>query len=280
MIEVKDLRVRFGRKTVLKDVDVTIDKGEFVIIAGNNGAGKSTFLRTLMGIVTPVKGKVNFESGLTHKECGFLSDGFSFFEDFTLREGIAFHKRVYGLDTFDDTLVSHLDLDLDARVKTLSMGERVIYLFSLIMSQKPKLILVDEILHAIDPYIRELFLEYLLDIIHRFDTTVITVNHIFSEIETIPGRVLVMENGKFVLNETTEELKARMKRVDADVQLPPEIPVLYKKKVLNFTEYYVYPFNDELGGKFDHRFQDLTLTEIIKAFIGGYYVKKRTSRNR
>ena len=62
MIKVKDLEVRFGRKRVLSDINVQFDKGEFVVIAGNNGVGKSTFLRTLMGIVTPVKGnRIEFQ---------------------------------------------------------------------------------------------------------------------------------------------------------------------------------------------------------------------------
>ena len=68
MIKVKDLDIRFGRKKVLKDINIEFGKGEFVVIAGNNGVGKSTFLRTLMGIVTPVKGEVTYNAGISKKK--------------------------------------------------------------------------------------------------------------------------------------------------------------------------------------------------------------------
>jgi ABC-2 type transport system ATP-binding protein len=279
MINVKDLDVRFGRKRVLHDINVQFGKGEFVVIAGNNGVGKSTFLRTLMGIVTPLKGDVFYDKGISKKKIGFISDKFSFFDDFTVSQGIDFHCRVYGITQFDDKLLRHLDLDRKQRIKTLSVGERVLFLFSLIMAQEPVILLVDEILHAIDPYLRELFLEYLLEVIDRFNTTVITVNHTFSEIETIPSRVLIMENGRFILDEATETLKQKIKKLESNVDIPGEIPVLYKKEVLHYKEYYVYPFSEELRKSYDYQFQDLNLTEIIKSFIGGYYVKKRVSRD-
>jgi ABC-2 type transport system ATP-binding protein len=278
MIKVKDLGVRFGRKTVLNDINVQFDTGEFVVIAGNNGVGKSTFLRALMGIVTPGKGQVVYDKGISKKKIGFISDKFSFFDDFTLKQGIDFHCRVYSIKQFDDNLLRHLDLDRKQRIKTLSVGERVLFLFSLIMAQEPEIILVDEIIHAIDPYLREFFLEYLLEAIDRFNATVITVNHSFSEIETIPNRVLIMENGRFLLDEATEALKEKIKKVESNVDIPGEIPVLYKKEVLHYKEYYVYPFSEELRKSYDYQFQDLNLTEIIKSFIGGYYVKKRDSR--
>ena len=279
MIEVKDLSVRFGRKTVLDSINVQFGKGEFVTIAGNNGAGKTTFLRTLMGIVSPFKGKVIYGEGISKAKTGFMSDRSGFFENFTLKQGIDFHRRVYRLEQYDDTLLHHLGLDLKAKVKHLSVGERVLFLFSLVIAQKPGILFIDEIMHTIDPYLRDVFLEHLLEVIDRFNTTVITVNHTFSEIETIPGRILVMEDGRFILDESAEVLKTKIKKIEAPGEIPGDIPVLYKKAVLDYNEYYVYPFNEELRKSFDYQFRDLKLSEIIKSLIGGYYVKKRISRS-
>lgn len=278
LISVNGLSVKFGKKTVLKNIDTGFKKGEFVVIAGNNGAGKTTFLRCLMEILTPNTGEVVYGNGLTKNKIGFISDRFSFFEDYTLKQGIDLHSRIYHIDKYDDSLVKHLGLDMNDKVKTLSLGERVMFLFSLLMSQKPELILIDEILHAIDPYIREMFLEYLLEVIEKNNTTVISINHTFSEIETIPDRIMVLENGEFLIDEPAETLKSKIKCVESDKELPADIPVLYKKKVLNYDEYYVYPFTEETGKTHDLPFRDLAMSEIIKSFIGGYYVKKRISR--
>jgi ABC-2 type transport system ATP-binding protein len=277
MIEVKNLSFKFGKKPVLKDINVQFGEGEFVLLAGNNGAGKSTFLRCLMGILTPVSGEVRFSDNLSKKQVGFISDGLSFFENLTLKQAIDFHTRVYETDGFDLTLLSEPELDLNGKVKNLSMGQRTLFMLSLAMAQKPAVLLMDEILHAMDAYLREVFLENLLDLVGRFNTTVIAVNHTFTEIEKIPERVLVMEEGRFIIDEKTEALRAKVKRVEPGpgVTIPDQLPVLFKKETPYIKEYYVYPFKEEMRGMTEHSFKDVSLPDILKSFIGGYYVKKR-----
>lgn len=280
MIEVKDLSFKFGKKNVIKDINVRFGEGEFILIAGNNGAGKSTFLRCLMGILSPVTGTVHYNEKLSKKQVGFISDGLSFFENFTLKQAIAFHTRVFQTDGFDDTLLGELELDLNGKVKNLSKGERTLFLFSLALAQEPVVLLIDEIFHALDAYLRELFLESLLDLIGRFNTTVIAVNHTFTEIEKIPERVLVMEDGHFIIDEKTETLRTKVKKVEPgpDGTIPDQLPVLFKKETPYIKEYYVYPFKEEMRGIVDHQFLDVNLPDILKSFIGGYYVKKRVQR--
>jgi ABC-2 type transport system ATP-binding protein len=280
MIEVKDLSFKFGKKPVLRDINIQFGEGEFILIAGNNGAGKSTFLRCLMGILAPLSGEVCYSDTLSRKRIGFISDGLSCFENLTLKKAIDFHTRVFrtnGSDSFDDTLLKELDLDLKAKVKNLSVGERTLFLFSLVMTQKPQVLLVDEILHAIDAYLRDLFLERMLDLIGQYNTTVIAVNHTFSEIEKIPGRVLVMEEGRFIIDEKTEALRTKVKKIELGPNdtVTGDLPVLFKKETPYMKEYYVYPFKEEMRASFDFEFRDLNLADILKSFIGGYYVKKR-----
>ncbi|MCP5107342.1 MAG: ABC transporter ATP-binding protein [bacterium] len=277
MIEVKNLSFKFGKKPVLQNIDTRFGEGEFILIAGNNGAGKSTFLRCLMGILTPQTGEIMYKEGLSKREIGFIPDKLGFFENFTLREAIDFHTRVYRIEQFDDSLLKEPDLDLESKVKNLSVGQRTLFLLSLVMAQRPRLLLLDEILHAVDAYLRELFLERMLDMIGQYNTTVIAVNHTFTEIEKIPERVLVMENGGFIVDEKTDELRQKVKKIEQQPgeTLPETLPVLFKKETPYSKEYYIYPFKEELRESVDCEFVNLDLPDILKSFIGGYYVNKR-----
>ncbi len=277
MIEVKDLSFKFKKKTVLENINVRFGEGEFILIAGNNGAGKSTFLRCLTGVLTPLSGSVHYKEGLSKQRIGFIPDRLGFFENLTLKKAINFHTRVFRTGGFDDSLLKELELDPDSKVKTLSVGERTLFLFSLIMAQKPRLLLLDEILHALDAYLRDVFLDRMLDMIAQYNTTVIAVNHTFTEIEKIPDRVLVMENGGFIIDEETDALREKVRKIELEPggTVPGDLPVLFKKETPYIKEYYVYPFEEEMRNTFDVEFMDLNLADILKSFIGGYYVKKR-----
>jgi len=130
-------------------------------------------------------------------------------------------------------------------------------------------------MHMLDPYIRDLFIEALIEIMAASQATVLTVNHTFSEIDRIPERVLVMDEGRFVIDETTEALRGKMKKVVSRDPLPEALPCFFRKTDGIYKEYYIYPFREELRSEHGVDFQDIALPEIIKAFIGGGYDKKR-----
>ncbi len=275
IVKVKNLNVKIGRKKILNNVDIQFQKGESVVIAGRNGAGKSTFLRCLAKVILPDQGSITYSAEVTMEKIGFISDRISLFENFTLKQGIDFHTSVFHLKDFDYTLINQLKLDLNQKIKGLSAGERTLYHLSLLLSQKPEILLIDEIIHTIDPYLREQFLEAIIDLMDRCQTTVIMINHTFSEIEKIPERVLVMEEGQFVLDEKMETLGEKIKRIELKEDLSEEIPCIFKRESSFHKEYFIYPYKEELKKTFPYEFKDLSLNEIIKAFVGGQYAKKR-----
>lgn len=281
IITVKNLNLAFGKKRVLAGVDLDFARGETVVIAGNNGAGKSTFLRCLAGVLLADSGEIRFQEDTPKEKIAFISDKMSLFEDFTLAQGIDFHRRVFGSAAFDHSLLDELNLERRQRIRDLSVGERAIFHLSLLFSQKPEVLLLDEIIHTIDPYLRELFLDGLIDMIDEFKTTVIMVNHTFSEMGRIPERVLIMEAGRFIFDERSEDLPKRIKKIVKETakgetgEIEKDLPVIYINRSSLYWEYIVYPFSEELAARTDHEFQDVALAEIVKSFIGGYYAKKR-----
>ena len=191
------------------------------------------------------------------------------------RGPIAFHCRVFAIPEFDDRLLKRLGIRPKDRISNLSAGERAILHLSLVLSQKPSLLLVDEVLHMLDPYIRDLFVEALIEAMAVQQTAVLTVNHTFSEIERLPDRVLVMERGQVhhrrnAGSAARQDEKSRQPRAAAG-----RPALLFQKGRGEYKEYFIYPFHEELRAGHALDFQDIALPEIIKAFIGGGYEQKR-----
>jgi len=265
----------YGKKKVIENMTLEFQKGQSVVLAGQNGAGKSTLLRCMGGVSMLDHGEVRYGYGITKKQIGFISDALSLFEDWNLQQGIDFHCHVFGIKEFNDRLIKQIGLNRKDKIKHLSAGQRVIYHLSLILSQKPEVLLIDEIIHLIDPYIRELLLESLIEAIDSLQTTVIMVNHTFTETEKIPERVLIMEEGAFILDEPIEQLKSKMRKVVTETEITDGMPCIFKKMTGSFKEYFIYPFQPELAQHLPYEFLTLDLNDIVKAFIGGSYDKKR-----
>jgi len=273
--EVKGLTIKIGKKTILDDIHVSFASGECVLIAGPNGSGKSTFLKCLARVLLPDKGNIRYADSVPPEKIGFISDQLSLFENFTIEQGIRFHKQVYGLKNFEDRLLLELGIDRRRRIKHLSAGERTIFHLSLVLSQEPQVLLVDEIIHVIDPYLRDRFLEAVIELMDRANTTVFLVNHTFAEIEKIPERVLILANGCFQVDEKSEVLARSLKKVISTAELPPDCPVIFCRQAAAEREYFIYPYTAELVERHPYEYLPVDLTEIVKAFIGGQYAEKR-----
>ncbi|MDD8013174.1 MAG: ABC transporter ATP-binding protein [Acidobacteriota bacterium] len=275
IIDVRNLSLSFSRKKVLAGLNFSLNRGEWAVIAGRNGAGKSTLLRALSGVLLPDEGTIRHGPGARPEKIGFISDRLSLFEDWTIDQASDFHCRAFHIGDFDGQLVKRLGVRGRDRIKNLSAGERAILHLSLVLAQKPSLLLVDEVLHMLDPYIRDLFIEALIEAMAVQQAAVLTVNHTFGEIERLPERVLVMDEGRFIVDETVEALRGKMRKVVSRDPLPETQPCIFKKTEGEYKEYFIFPFQEELrqGNALD--FQEMALPEIIKAFIGGGYEQKR-----
>lgn len=274
-IETRGLRVKIGGKTVLDGVDVGFRKGESVVIAGANGAGKSTFLKCLAGVILPDRGVVLNGEGIEKKKIGFISDRLSLYERWTIEEAWRFHREVFRIAEPKLALIPGFDLDMGGRIKNLSVGERTLLHLAFVQAQKPDILLIDEVVYGVDPYLREKFLETVIEGMDAYGTTVIMVNHTFSDTAQIPERALIMDGGRFIVDEKSETLVRSMKKVVSETPLPGGIPCLFRKETDVRKEYFIYPFQEDFRRSIPGSIEDIGLGEIVKAFIGGAYVQKR-----
>jgi ABC-2 type transport system ATP-binding protein len=275
MIKIEDMGFAYGRRGVLRDFNLHIKEGETTLITGINGTGKTTLLRLMAGVLFPQRGSIHYSEKLgpdPRGKIGFISDRMHLYENMTLSSAIRFHSRVYRIGEFDMSLMEQARLQPDQRIGDLSAGQKLIFHLGLILAAQPDILLIDEVIHSIDAFLREMFLNRLLECMAQRNVTLILVNLNYHDIENIPQRVILLKNGRVAVDEPIEDLKAKVKKLVSAEEISG-IPSLYTRHYADRFEYYAYPFSPDLAArtKGGPKVVDLNLDEIIKAFIGGEY---------
>lgn len=273
MISIKNLNYGFGTKKVLENINLDVRENEVVMITGSNGAGKTTLLRIMANVLFPEPG--TFQYGLAlgkqpRSRIGFISDQMSLYQSMSLQEAIDLHSRLYHVEDFDATILSEAKLDLKKKINEHSVGQKLIFHLSLVLSTRPKLLLLDEVLHAIDPYLREICLKRILDLLTQGETTLVMVNLNFHDIENIPQRVIIIRGNTIALDQPLEILKDQVKKIVSKTEIPNLHP-FHERSFADRHEYYVYPFEESLVKDTGCEVLDLNLNDIVTAFIGGEY---------
>lgn len=189
----------------LSDVSFEIPKGEIVGIIGSNGSGKSTLLRTLAGLIAPNAGAVDLHGHTV----SLLSLGTGFIADLSGHDNIILSGLSMGFSKKEilrkyDSIVAFSELGeaIDRPVKTYSSGMYSKLAFSIAVTLRTDILLVDEVLSVGDAYFREKSRNALMEIINDNQRTVVIVSHNLSEIKNLCTRVIWLEKGH--INEVGE----------------------------------------------------------------------------
>lgn len=278
MIKIKNLTFGYGSRRnqpLFKSFNLEVEKGETVLITGINGTGKTTLLRLMAGALLPQNGTIEYAQELgedPRAKIGFISDKMNLYEDMTLSAAVQYHSEIYKISQFDMSLLEKTRLSLDKKIQDLSVGQKLIFHLSLILSIRPGLLLIDEVIHSIDAYLREVFLKSVIELMAQQEMTVIMVNLNYHDIEKIPQRVILLRNGEIAVDEAIEDLKQKVKKVITRKEIAGDLPVLFSSIFADTYEYYLYPFEEGFREVLAGEVIDLNLNDIIKAFIGGEYV--------
>lgn len=279
MLEIKNLSFNYGKLKVFENFNLQVPEGQVCLITGVNGVGKSTLLRLISGVLKPARGKILFNERMgddpRHK-IGFISDLLSLYESLTVSQAIEFHKSVYKIPQVHDSLIRYTKIDKIQKIKHLSTGQRTIFLLSLILSIEPELLLIDEIIHSMDVYLRKVFLDQLILLLSKRKATVIMANLNFYDVEHIIDRVILLKEGRIVVDEEIDSLKAKVKKI-ISTKYPQCVNVVSQINYSDHTEFFVYPYKEEYQEQIDGEIEDLNLTDIISAFIGGEYAQERVN---
>jgi ABC-2 type transport system ATP-binding protein len=220
-VEVEGLTRRFGDFTAVDAITFSVAPGEVFGFLGANGAGKTTAIRMLTGLLEPSEGRarvaghdVATEPEAVKRAIGYMSQRFSLYEDLTVRENIRLYAGIYGLgdDAIrerGDALLHRLELapQADELVASLPLGWRQKMAFSVALVHRPAVVFLDEPTGGVDPITRRQFWELIYEAAAA-GTTVFVSTHYMDEAEYC-DRVSIMVDGAIAALGTPAEIKAR-----------------------------------------------------------------------
>ena len=195
-------------RTVLKNINLNIKKGETVALIGTNGSGKSTLLKLMTKIYYPTKGTVVTHGKLT----SLLELGAGFHPDFSGRENIYFNASIFGLSKaeidarLDDIIkFSELEEFIDNPVRTYSSGMYMRLAFSIAINVDADILLIDEILAVGDQHFQDKCFERLLEY-KNSDKTVVIVSHNLNSIKKICNRAVWLYDGEIRMDGPVDKI--------------------------------------------------------------------------
>ena len=206
MLELKNISKSFGNVNVLKDVNFSVENGEIVSILGSSGSGKTTLLNIILGITEPDCGEIRFDDHDITK-VSMEDRGFNIvFQDYALFPNLnAYENIVYGLRNKPDISTSKevdeliellgLKEHLYKNIEQLSGGQKQRVALARTLVMKPKILLLDEPLSALDSVIKESIKDKIKQIAKEYHLTTIIVTHDPEEALSLSDKVMIVGNG-------------------------------------------------------------------------------------
>lgn len=207
MLELRHIKKSYDHVTILKDINLSIGDGEIVSILGPSGCGKTTLLNLILGLTPADSGQIIFDGqDITNTE--MEKRGFNIvFQDYALFPNLNVYKNItYGLKNKPDIatkqevdeLIHLLGLGehLNKKIEQLSGGQKQRVALARTMVMKPKLLLLDEPLSALDGVIKESIKEKIKQIAREYHLTTIIVTHDPEEALTLSDKVMIVNNGE------------------------------------------------------------------------------------
>jgi ABC-2 type transport system ATP-binding protein len=221
IITAHQLTKKFGDFTAVDAISFHVDKGEIFGFLGANGAGKTTAMRILCGLLSPTSGdatvatfNVRTQSEKIKQSIGYMSQKFTLYEDLTITENMRFFGGIYGMERKDIKLKTEIILNeltlqdrANALVQTLPLGWKQKLAFSVAVLHEPPIVFLDEPTGGVDPVTRREFWEMIYRAADK-GTTVFVTTHYMDEAEYC-SRVSIMVDGRIEALDTPAGLRAK-----------------------------------------------------------------------
>ncbi|HBI60328.1 MAG TPA: ABC transporter ATP-binding protein [Lachnospiraceae bacterium] len=217
LITCEGLVKKYGSMTALSNFSIEIPEGRIIGILGPNGSGKTTFIKSLCGVLTPEAGTIRIdgkEVGTESKKVvSYLPERPYFSSAIRVKDTLDFFEDFY--EDFDRKaalqMLSSLQIGLKSKIGSLSKGTREKLQLVLVMSRRAKLYLLDEPIGGVDPAARDFILKTILTN-YSEDASVLISTHLISDVEKVLDDVIFIKQGRLVLHKSVDEIRSEEKK--------------------------------------------------------------------
>lgn len=215
MIEIKELQKKFGKFEVLKNVNLSCKKGECIALIGPNGCGKTTLIKSVLGMVLPDSGTIHFNGNsvlgeyLYRERIGYMPQIGRYPDNMTIGQIIEMIKKIRNSsDDLDEDLLHAFELEkmFDKQMRTLSGGTTQKVSAVLAFLFNPDVLILDEPTAGLDPLAAEVLKEKIIKEKEKGKLILIT-SHLLSELDDLITEIIFMQEGKVHFHQKVEELK-------------------------------------------------------------------------
>ncbi len=226
-IDIQNLSFSYLSQKILNNCSLRLDKGRFCALIGENGAGKSTFLKNIAGLEVPDQGNIEFlgeklsSDSITQKsKMIFITENLSFSSPLTIKKFIRSFKKLYpswSQEMFD-SIVNQRGIDLEKRFNDYSRGQKMQILLASYLSTGPKLILIDEVTSVLDIHAQKDFMKIFYGLVNEGSTVILATN-ILSEVAPYATDLCFIENGYIKFNVPVSDLKRKYISIKSDKKI-------------------------------------------------------------
>lgn len=224
----------YGDKCVVDSLNLKIPRGTVYGFLGRNGAGKSTTIKMLLGMVQPSWGRAELfgedVSALqpgTRARIAYLAEGHPLYRWMTIADAVRFTQAFY--TTWNSELIEqildHFELPRPSKIRRLSNGQRAQVSLALAMASDPELLILDDPTLGLDTVVRRDFLESMVQIIQQQGRTILFSSHILGDVERVADRIGILVDGVLRVDCPTDQFKQSIRKVVLEFSgNPPDFP--------------------------------------------------------
>lgn len=232
LLSVSHLTKRFGEFTAVDNVSFDLHEGEILGFLGPNGAGKTTTIQMLLGVLTPTAGRIAYfgKDLATHRSealehIGFSSTYTNLPWDLRVMECLQYSSYLYKIPDRRKRIAKIVDMfDLEAllkqQIKELSEGQKTRLNMAKAFLHFPKILLLDEPTASLDPDVAAYMREFLVNQQKKFNVSIMLTSHNMAEVEEVCDRVMFINHGKIIADDTPERLTASSRTSRVELLLP------------------------------------------------------------
>lgn len=247
MIRLKGITKRYGHLAAVRDLNLEVEDGEIMGIIGHNGAGKSTTLKMIVGLVSPTSGNVEVmgrdmakESTYVKRFIGYLPEESPLYENMTVTEYLTFFSELYKMPKREteeriDVLLGSLKLpERDRLTGELSKGMKRKVTIARTLLHNPSLLILDEPNAGLDPLTSFFIINYLKSLKDQGKTILLSAHNLF-HVEYICDRVAILKNGRLVVCDSMEAIRKSLGNREYEVVFKSDDTLDYEQQEGNYV---------------------------------------------